>query len=353
MEVINKIKINGKEYQIGGTGGGGSTVTVSDIAGGHRLTITDENGTQTVDVLDGSTKLDKVTTAGSAIRVYCVDLAGNQIMQNASASALASAIAIRLSGGRLAVGSPSSASDAVPLSYLTTAMETVLAQAKQYTNEAIAALESGGSSRKVYLLENVTMDEMTVNGENIYNVMDASLYGKQLYATIDGVECDPFTIDDEWGSATITKNGEATSLRYGYDIEATGQNGFYWTGANSAVVSVYYYETSSSAEPEVTITFCDSYDESAGYGNDALLKVFCEEGSYPDDGQVTATLYRNNTEVGTVTLTVDESTRDCIYDLEGLNGESICASGNTYHVVCTYTIDGVSYTETTRSVLYP
>ena len=45
---------------IGGSGGGSGTdgysptITVTDIPGGHRLTITDVNGTKTVDIMDGT-----------------------------------------------------------------------------------------------------------------------------------------------------------------------------------------------------------------------------------------------------------------------------------------------------------
>ena len=41
-----------------GTDGVSPTVTVTDITGGHRLTITDKNGTQTVDVLNGTNGTD-------------------------------------------------------------------------------------------------------------------------------------------------------------------------------------------------------------------------------------------------------------------------------------------------------
>jgi len=45
--------VKGKDY-FDGKDGVSPTVFVSDIAGGHRITITDVNGTKTVDVLDGS-----------------------------------------------------------------------------------------------------------------------------------------------------------------------------------------------------------------------------------------------------------------------------------------------------------
>lgn len=51
-----KIGADGKLYVPAGGGGGGisPTITVTDITGGHQLTITDVDGTETVDILDGA-----------------------------------------------------------------------------------------------------------------------------------------------------------------------------------------------------------------------------------------------------------------------------------------------------------
>ena len=75
----------------GGSGGGGDgkdgkdgyspTIEVIDIDGGHRLTITDVNGTKTVDVLDGEAGVGissvfpiHVDTASGAVSTYGVEL---------------------------------------------------------------------------------------------------------------------------------------------------------------------------------------------------------------------------------------------------------------------------------------
>ena len=56
MATINKIKINGVEYTLGGAGGGGvsPTIEVTAIAGGTRLTIKDVTGTKTVNIMNGT-----------------------------------------------------------------------------------------------------------------------------------------------------------------------------------------------------------------------------------------------------------------------------------------------------------
>ena len=60
-DMVQRIKtdMEALEALIGGGGGGGSdvvspTVTVTSITGGNRITITDKNGTKTVDVMDGA-----------------------------------------------------------------------------------------------------------------------------------------------------------------------------------------------------------------------------------------------------------------------------------------------------------
>lgn len=48
-----------------GTDGVSPTITVTDITGGHRLTIKDANGTQTVDIMDGEDGADGTSGTGS------------------------------------------------------------------------------------------------------------------------------------------------------------------------------------------------------------------------------------------------------------------------------------------------
>lgn len=48
-----------------GTDGVSPTINVAEITGGHRLTITDANGTQTVDVMDGKDGADGTGTGGT------------------------------------------------------------------------------------------------------------------------------------------------------------------------------------------------------------------------------------------------------------------------------------------------
>ena len=49
------------------------TITVTDIDGGHRLTITDVNGTKTVDVMDGEDGVDGKDGVG-IVDIYPVDV---------------------------------------------------------------------------------------------------------------------------------------------------------------------------------------------------------------------------------------------------------------------------------------
>lgn len=76
------------EWEFGGAGGGGSgqdgfspTVTVTNITGGHRVSITDVNGTKTFDVMDGTDGFSPtvtVTNITNGHRVSVTDATGTK-----------------------------------------------------------------------------------------------------------------------------------------------------------------------------------------------------------------------------------------------------------------------------------
>lgn len=49
-----------------GTNGVSPTIKVEDIDGGHRLVITDVDGTKTVDIMDGAVSMDEINEAIAA-----------------------------------------------------------------------------------------------------------------------------------------------------------------------------------------------------------------------------------------------------------------------------------------------
>ena len=79
---VTTTSIRGEKGETGSTGATGAdgyspTVTVTDITGGHRVSVTDKNGTQTFDVLDGQDGTDGTDgTDGVSPTVSVTDISG-------------------------------------------------------------------------------------------------------------------------------------------------------------------------------------------------------------------------------------------------------------------------------------
>lgn len=102
------------------------------------------------ETFDADTKLDKVTTPQSDVRVYCVGLEGEQSTRKIRSDAQASSIPWRSTGGVVRVGTPKGNDDAVNLSYMNSALEEALKEAKSYADSNAITVDDVIAALPIY-----------------------------------------------------------------------------------------------------------------------------------------------------------------------------------------------------------
>lgn len=154
-----------------GQDGKSPTVTVTDITGGHRITITDADGTKTFDVMDGggggvdiddtltqSGKAADAKTVGDALKLkYGIDGGDIQAINVTSSLTTDSGITVDFNGNRLKdVGDPVENGDAVNKKTLDQAISNVAAGSTMIPDGYCSTPAATAAKQETYIAVSVT-----------------------------------------------------------------------------------------------------------------------------------------------------------------------------------------------------